>query len=225
MIPTYRTPADLPASLPVFPLTGAILLPRAILPLHIFEPRYLEMFDDALRGDRLIGIVQPAGDGGMTGSPQGRSIGLRDVGCAGRIKSYQELDDGRLMVALGGVSRFRPRSEILLDRRYRTFDVTFDDFADDLNAGLGEDAVDRDGLLEVVKRFLTHRGLQGDLDAMRRSGTEQLVNGLCLASPFTSEERQALIEAKTLADRAKLLVTLAEMEIASGQTGGGQRMQ
>ncbi len=225
MIPTYQTLADLPSALPVFPLTGVLLLPRAILPLHIFEPRYLEMFDDALRGDRLIGIVQPAGDGGMTGSPQGRSVGLRDVGCAGRIKSYQELDDGRLMVALGGIARFRPRAEIGLERQYRTFEVAFDDFAEDLQAGLGEDEIDRDALLEVMKRFLTHRGLQGDLEAMRRSGVEQLVNGLCLASPFMSEERQALIEAKTLGDRAKLLVTLAEMEIASGQTGGGQRIQ
>lgn len=225
MIPTYRTPADLPGSLPVFPLSGAILLPRAILPLHIFEPRYLDMFDDALRGDRLVGIIQPAGDGGMTGSPQGRSVGLRDVGCAGRIKSYQELDDGRLMVALGGVCRFRPLGETDVEKRYRTFKVAFDTFADDLQAGLGESDVDREGLLSVVQRFLAHRGLQGDIDAMRKSGTEQLVNGLCLVSPFTSEERQALVEAKTLGERAKLLVTLAEMEIASGQTGGGQRMQ
>lgn len=225
MIPTYRTTADLPSTLPVFPLSGCILLPRTNLPLQIFEPRYLAMVDDCLRGDRLIGIIQPVGDGGSTGSPLGRGSSLRNVGCAGRIVSYQELDDGRLAIALGGVARFRPGEEVAVDRAYRTFEVDFADFAHDLDVGRDESDVDRDSLLDVLKRFLSHRGLKGDWAAIQRAGTEQLVNGLSLASPFSSEERQALLEAPGLAERAKLLATLAEMEIASGQTGGGQRIQ
>ncbi|MFM9942187.1 MAG: LON peptidase substrate-binding domain-containing protein [Hyphomicrobiaceae bacterium] len=226
MIPTYRTTADLPAMLPVFPLAGCILLPRTMLPLQVFEPRYLAMVDDCLRGDRLIGIIQPVGDGGTTGSPPGRGTALRNVGCAGRIRSYQELDDGRLAIGLGGIARFRPQGEATPDQQpYRTFAVNFADFAFDLEAGDGEASIDREGLLDVLKRFLAHRGLKGDWDAIQRSGSEQLVNGLSLASPFNSEERQALLEAPRLNDRAKLLAALAEMEIASGETGGNQRMQ
>lgn len=225
MIPTYRTIADLPGTLPVFPLAGCILLPRTTLPLQIFEPRYLQMIDDCLRGDRLIGIIQPVGDGGSTGSPLGRSAGLRNVGCAGRLVNYQELADGRLAIALNGIARFRPGVEAELERPYRTFGVDFSDFEHDLTAGANENSIDRERLLDTLKRFLDHRGLSADWEAVKRAGSEQLVNGLSLASPFSSEERQALLEAPTLAERAKLLATLAEMEIASGQTGGGQRIQ
>lgn len=225
MIPTYRTIADLPGTLPVFPLTGCILLPRTTLPLQIFEPRYLQMIDDCLRGERLVGIIQPVGDGGSTGSPLGRSTALRNVGCAGRLVSYQELGDGRLAIALGGIARFRPGKELADEKPYRTFAANFADFEHDLASAEDDSGIDRERLLDTLKRFLEHRGLKADWEAIRRAGTEQLVNGLSLASPFSSEERQALLEAGTLADRAKLLATLAEMEIASGQTGGGQRIQ
>ena len=225
MTSPYATAADLPSTLPVFPLAGAILLPRSTLPLNIFEPRYLRMIDDCLRGDRLIGIIQPASDGGSTGSPQARDATLREVGCAGRIISFQEMDDGRMQIALRGVARFRPRLELGSDKPYRTYRIGFEGFEGDLERGLGEGDVDRAHLLEQLKSFLAHRGLQADWTAVERAGTEQLVNWLSIASPFSPEERQGLLEAPTLAARADMLITLAEMELASGDSGGGRRIQ
>jgi hypothetical protein len=221
----YRTIADLPAELPVFPLVGAILLPLTTLPLNIFEPRYLRMIDDSLKGERMIGIIQPVGDGGATGSPQGRTSSLREVGCVGRLRSFQELDDGRCLIALGGIARFRPLAEVAPERPYRSFRVDYRDFVADLERGAGESDVDKTRLIAVLKRFLAQRGLKADWSTIERSPTEQLVNGLSVACPFAPEERQALVEAATLPERAALLVTLAEMELASGQSGGGQRVQ
>ena len=138
----YQQLTDLPETIPLFPLAGAMLLPRAILPLQIFEPRYLQMVDDCLRGDRIIGIIQPVGEGGRTGSPGGR-VTLKAVGCAGRLRHYQELDDGRLMIGLGGIIRFRPLAELAHAKPYRAFRVGYGDFAHDLTPGHGADAVDR----------------------------------------------------------------------------------
>ena len=229
MLTTYRTIADLPASIPVFPLTGAIMLPRADLPLNIFEPRYLRMFDDAMRGHRIIGMIQPKGDGGATGSPQSASAELAGVGCAGRVTSYQELADGRLLIALTGVSRFRPHEELATTTPYRIVSPDYAPFADDLVAGAGESDVDREALIATLKRFLATRQATADWKRIEATGSEQLVNWLSLASPFGASEKQALLEARTLKERARLLIALAEMEIAAGSggagSGSGSRMQ
>lgn len=221
----YETLSELPSELAVFPLAGAILLPRASLPLNIFEPRYLELFDDVMSGSRLVGIVQPVGEGGPTGSPKDRAAPLREIGCVGRVTTYQEHDDGRLTVVLSGVCRFRALDERQVTHPYRVFGADFAMFAGDLEAGRGEQDVDRERLLDTLRRYLTQRNLKADWTAISRTGSEQLVNWLSVASPFGAAEKQALLEAETLSDRAEALITLAEMELATGGSEPGGRLQ
>lgn len=218
----YRRPADLPPRIPVFPLRGAILLPRATLPLNVFEPRYLQMIDDAMSGLRVIGILQPLGsdDDDEIESPLGKSAGLRRVGCAGRITSYQELDDGRLVITLTGVMRFECVGEAETDTPYRIMSVSYDRFAKDLTEGLGEEFVDRQNLLRVLKSYLEANRLKTDWNAIQRASNEFLINALSVMSPYGPEEKQALLEATDLKMRAEVLIALAEMELASnGGTG------
>jgi uncharacterized protein len=219
----YPNVEVLPRTLPVFPLAGVLLLPRATLPLNIFEPRYLQLFDDALSGARLVGIIQPArqvveGDE----SPQGKAVALRTVGCVGRMSAYQELDDGRLVVQLTGVARFTVTSENDTPRLYRSLTVDYTRFAEDTVVGHGADEVDRDGLLAGFKRFLEARDMKADWDSIRRAPNEQLVNALSIMSPYGPEEKQALLEAGDLKTRASLLVALAEMELAAGHRGAAK---
>ena len=224
----YRSMSDLPAEIPVFPLAGAILLPRATMPLNIFEPRYLAMVDAVLRGDRVIGIIQPVGDGGATGSPESPAAPLSRVGCAGRITAFQEMEDGRLLIVLTGIARFAPTIERTQDMPYRTFRADYLEFASDFVASAGEEDVDRDGLLKVLQKFLEGRQATVDWKQISTTGTEQLVNWLSIVSPFGAKEKQALLEAPNLKARAETLVTLAEMEMASsGGSGGsgGSRVQ
>lgn len=220
MLKRYQTVSELPAEMPLFPLAGAILLPRATLPLNIFEPRYLRMFDDAIGGARIVGMIQPAGAGGPTGSPLEHSAELRDVGCAGRITAYQERDDGRLSIVLTGLARFRIQEERPLSRPYRVMTVDYLRYAHDLASAEEDESVDRSRLLDTLKRYLAQRNLKADWAAIQQTGTETLVNWLSVASPFGSAEKQALLEAVTLKERAEALITLAEMELATG--GGGQ---
>lgn len=215
--------ADLPQAIAVFPLLGAILLPRAILPLHIFEPRYLAMVDAALGGSRLIGMIQPDGEPGPTGSPMGRSSALCRVGCVGRINSFQEIDDGCYVIALSGIARFTPVRELRDELPYRTFEVDYGPWAHDLEPGFGEDEIDRDHLVDVLTKFLSGRRLQADWASIGKSGNEMLVNALSVASPFLPAEKQALLEAGTLAERAATLITLAEMALASGGDDGADK--
>jgi hypothetical protein len=224
----YKSIDELPREIAVFPLVGAILLPRATLPLNIFEPRYLRLFDDVMSRSRLVGIIQPAGDGGPTGSPPDRSAPLLEVGCTGRVTAYQEHSDGRLTVVIGGVARFRVIGEPEVGDPYRVLSVDHRVFAGDLEPGRGEDEVDRGPLLDTLRRYLAQRNLKVDWSAIQRADSETLVNWLSVASPFGSAEKQALLEAATLKDRAEVLVTLAEMELAAGGSGGtepGGRLQ
>jgi uncharacterized protein len=217
----YTSTGLLPRVIPVFPLGGAILLPRATLPLNIFEPRYLEMFDEAMSGSRIVGIIQPAREAGEAETSKGRTVPLRQVGCAGRVSAYQELDDGRLIVGLSGVVRFAIESEAPSGKQYRTCAVTYDTYAGDLKPGEGADDVDRDKLLSTLKRFLEARSLKADWTSIGRAANEQLVNSLSIMSPYGAEEKQALLEAVDLKARSELLVALAEMEIASAGRSGG----
>jgi Lon protease-like protein len=222
-ISQYQRPQDLPQSLPLFPLRGTILLPRATLPLNIFEPRYLAMLDDTLSGSRLIGIIQPARAGTTieAESPHGKSAPLRSVGCAGRVSTYQELDDGRLAISLTGICRFDVMSEATTPTDYRVASVGYDRFALDLTEGLGESDVDRAGLLRVLRTYLDQNRLDTDWVAIEQASSESLVNALSIMAPYGAEEKQALLEARDLKSRAEVLVALAEMEIAASGGSGG----
>jgi Lon protease-like protein len=225
-IDRYRRPADLSPRIPIFPLRGAILLPRATLPLNVFEPRYLEMLDDVMSGDRLIGIIQPAAGTATEDeeSPLSDSVGLRRVGCVGRVTTYQEVDHARLMITLTGITRYEILDEAVTDVPYRVASVSYDRFVADLNEGLGEDQVDRSNLLRVLRSYLDANKLEADWAAIQRASSEFLINALCVMCPYGPEEKQALLEADDLKRRADVLVALAEMELASGG-GSGSTLQ
>jgi Lon protease-like protein len=216
----YRRPADLPSRLPLFPLRGAILLPGSTLPLNIFEPRYLEMIEDVMSGARMLGIVQPAGSDDEE-SPLGKDVPLRRVGGAGRVTSYQELDDGRIAIAVTGIARFEIVGEAESGRAYRMATVSYDRFAGDLTRGLGEEQVDRPRLLGALRTYLEENNLRTDWSVINRAPSEFLVNTLCVMCPYGPEEKQALLEASDLKTRAEVLVALAEMESATRGGSGG----
>lgn len=226
MAPTdrYRRPADLPQQIPVFPLRGVILLPRAVVPLSIFEPRYLAMLEDILSGPRIVGIVQPERSDSDEESPPGKSAGLRSIGCAGRLTAFQELDDDRVLVTVTGVARFGLVSELPTDKAYRIFEVDYDRFGEDFHLGAGEEEVDRSSLLRVLKSYLEAHKLKADWRAILSAPSEYLVNSLSVVCPYGAEEKQALLEAADLKTRAEVLMALAEMELASSESGSGGAM-
>ncbi len=221
LIERYRSPGELPSRIPVFPLRGAILLPRSELPLNVFEPRYLAMVDDALVHHRIIGIIQPGEAGSLGESPGGKEIGLKRIGCAGRITTYQELPDGRLRIALTGIARFSVLREEMTEEPYRVVLPEFGEFSCDFEQDTTVEEVDRAELMRVLKSYLAMRKLDADWTAVARAPLEPLVNGLASMSPFGPEEKQALLEARTLKDRAFVLIALAEMAIAAGDSAGG----
>jgi Lon protease-like protein len=212
---TYRTPEDLPETIPVFPLAGALLLPRAQLPLNIFEPRYLQMTDDAMKGDRIIGMIQPD-----ESKPAPAAMpALYSVGCAGRITRFAETGDGRYQIALTGISRFRAREELSTLTPYRQYRVDFSEFADDFVPRHGESDVDREGLIKALKAYLKANELQADWKDIDDAPTEALVNGLSMLSPYGAREKQALLEAPDLKQRAEVLIAITEMALAKGGDG------
>jgi hypothetical protein len=215
----YRGPNDMPASIPVFPLEGALLLPRGQMPLNIFEPRYLEMVDDSLRdGHRVIGMIQP--DPAHPGSPTRPN--LYKVGCAGRITQFAETGDGRYMLQLTGIARFRIEEEIKVVTSYRQCRVSFASFADDFIARKGEEQVDRDSLLAALTDFLKARNLHADWEKIEKAPNEALVNALAMMAPYGAAEKQAMLEAPDLKTRAEILVVATEIELAKTQDDGGE---
>jgi uncharacterized protein len=207
----------------MFPLRRAIVLPRVALPLTIFEPRYLAMLDDALAGDRVLGLVQPKG--GDEESPPGKAVELRSVGGVGRLTAYEELDDGRVLITLSGIARCVLEQEVACDKPYRLWNVDFANFDRDFVAGTGEDSVDRQHLLDTLRTYLQARNLSADWSAIASASTERLVNSLAVISPYGPEEKQALLEAPDLKARADMLVALAELDLAAGSEGSGSRLQ
>ena len=215
----YKGSADLPENIPVFPLAGALLLPRGQMPLNIFEPRYLAMIDDSLRdGHRLIGMIQP--DPAHPG-PDDKPT-LFKIGCAGRITQIAESGDGRYLLQLTGIARFKVEEELKVATAYRQCRVTFVPFADDFIARKGEDEVDREAVLEALTSFLKANNLKTDWQGVENAPNEALVNALAMMSPYGTAEKQALLEAPNLKARAEILVAVTEMELAKKTAGGGE---
>jgi Lon protease-like protein len=215
----YHGPADVADVIPVFPLPGALLLPRGQMPLNIFEPRYLAMVDDALRsGHRLIGMIQP--DTAHPGPPAKPS--LFRIGCVGRITQLAETGDGRYLIQLTGVSRFAVEQELSVTTPYRQCRVTYQPFADDFIARRGEEEVDRQALLKALAEFLKVNKLQADWEGIENAPNEALVNALAMMSPYGPAEKQALLEAPDLKTRAEILVAATEIELAKGRTATGE---
>lgn len=206
----------LPATVPIFPLTGVLLLPRGPLPLNIFEPRYLAMVDDALATDRLIAMAQPLEPGSRAKKPD-----VYPIVCGGRVTSYEETDDGRYLITLTGVARCRITDELPTTRGYRRVAVDWSEFQDDLESR-GPCALDRDRLEPALERYFQLQGINANWDAIRETEDDRLVTSLAMICPFEAPEKQALLEASTPSERAALLISLVEMAVLStGPTGAG----
>jgi Lon protease-like protein len=203
-------PADLPETVSVFPLPGALLLPRSRLPLHIFEPRYLQMLDDALKTkERLIAMVQP--------NPSVNDEDkLHRIGCAGRVTQFSETEDGRYLITLTGISRFRVMSELDSFTPYRRCAVSWDGFDRDLGKTEKDNGFDRNAFLTLLERFFSSRQLSTDWDSLKDAEDELLVNSLSMLLDFDPEDKQALLEAPCLRTRRETLVTLIEFALRGG---------
>lgn len=203
--------ADLPETIPVFPLPGALMLPRARLPLHIFEPRYLAMLDDTLKtSHRLIGMVQPRE---IPGSTERK---LHSIGCAGRLTAFSETEDGRYMITLSGASRFRITREVNGFTPYSRADVSWTGFDRDLGGEEKDTSFDRPAFLNLLQRFFEAKGLSTDWDSLKEAENELLINSLSMLCPFDAEDKQALLEAPSLSTRRETLVTLIEFALRGG---------
>ena len=205
----------LPSQIPIFPLTGVLLLPRGELPLNIFEPRYLHMTEDALAADRMIGMIQPIEHEATQANPP-----VYRTGCAGRIVAFQETDDGRFLLTLKGVCRFDVEKELPLKRGYRPVVADWSRHRDDLAAN-GE-RIDRARLLASLRSYFSVHGISADWKAIEASADERLVTCLSMICPFEASEKQALLEAPTLLERSRVLTTLVEMSVharSPGQSG------
>ena len=201
---------DLPDTLPIFPLPGALMLPRARLPLHIFEPRYLAMIEDCLKTKhRLIGMIQPRE------TPAGEAR-LQAIGCAGRLTGFSETEDGRYMVTLSGMSRFRVKQEVQGFTPYRRCLVDWARFARDLGPVEADPGFKRDAFMATLSRYFTKMELSTDWGGLKDADVELLINSLSMLCPFSPEDKQALLEAPTLETRRETLVTLIEFALRSG---------
>ncbi len=220
----YRLLSDLPEIIPLFPLKNVILLPRSNLPLNIYEPRYLQMTDDILGNERLIGMIQPE-SGFETELSSDIFVPLRTTGCVGRLTEFSETEDGRLLITLTGICRFDILNEEKTDLPYRKFKVDYSRFEKDLEQGFGEEEVDRENLLSILKTYLQLHELDADWDSINQSSNEFLVNTLSIISPYGTEEKQALLETPDLKSRSEVLMALAEMDIASRNDDTGNTIQ
>jgi Lon protease-like protein len=216
----YRSPGDLPETIPVFPLPGALLLPRSDMPLNIFEPRYIAMIDFALRHERIVGMIQP--DESVAAGSLGPH--LFAIGCAGRITSFAETGDDRYMITLTGISRFKIVEEMLGGTPFRRCRVTAIPFVGDFAARTADEAVDRDAVLKTFRAYLDAHNLDADWESVGRASNETLINALAMMAPFGTAEKQALLEAPDLRSRAETLVAITEMSLAR-DPGSGHSLQ
>jgi len=209
---------DLPPVIPVFPLPGALLLPRGRLPLNIFEPRYLAMVDHAMRTSRLIGMIQPCS--GSAAKPS-----LFPVGCVGRVTSWSETGDGRFLITLTGVARFQIETELETATPYRQVQACYKAFPHDLEDCEGDVEIDRTRLAAGLRCYLRQHKIDADWSSIERAPAEVLINSLAMICPFDVAEKQGLLEAPTLCDRARMLTTLIEMAAAKGSAESGGTVQ
>ncbi len=225
----YRKASDLPEVIPVFPLVAGLLLPRGQMPLNIFEPRYLVIVDEALAGDRVIGIIQPQIINGVAvQDKEGAAKGtdrpeLSAVGCLGRITSYTETGDGRVLITLQGICRFRLEEELPVPHPFRMARIT--PYLQDLEEEQGEKEVDREALLQAFRDYLEANGLEADWESIAKAGNETLVNALSMMSPFGEAEKQALLEAPDLKTRAETLVAITEIALVRNGDDYGSGLQ
>jgi Lon protease-like protein len=210
-----RGGTTLPVILPIFPLTGVLLLPRGRLPLNIFEPRYLAMTRDALAGERLIGMVQPSDPGASGANPP-----VYPTGCAGRITSFSETEDGRFLITLTGICRFRIHEELPLLQGYRRIVPEWQNFANDLGSE-AEPGFDRERLLRGLRAFFQQHQISADWDAIGSVPGERLITSVAMICPFDPSEKQALLEAPDLDERARLLTAIVEMAVLNPPSDGG----
>jgi hypothetical protein len=213
----YRKPADLPGALSVFPLTGAVLLPRSSLPLNIFEPRYLNMVDDALASDRLIGMIQPAGAGP---APE-----LMQIGCAGRLTAFAETGDGRYLITLTGVCRFRVAQELPQAHPYRRVTPDWAPFAHDLVDQMPDPTIDRERMIRAMRRYAQAIGVSVDWEQVDATPSEALIDVATQICPFEPIEKQTLLEARSHNERAGALIMLLELNSAGAGPPDRSRMQ
>ena len=204
---------QLPEILPIFPLTGVLLLPRGKLPLNVFEPRYLAMTEDALSGNRMIGIIQPSDPLNRASVPP-----VYPIGCAGRITSFSETDDGRYLITLTGVCRFETVRELPIVRGYRRVDVSWERFAADLDEA-GPALFDRARLVEGLRTYFKIQGISANWDAVESTPDERLVTSLAMICPFEPSEKQALLECGSLSERASMMVAIIEMSVLDKRSG------
>lgn len=208
------SPASLPDRIPIFPLPGAILLPGGRLPLNIFEPRYLAMTRDAMKGARMIGMIQPSDVDSDEFEPP-----VFRTGCLGRIADFSETGDGRYLIELSGVCRFNVVEELSRDTPYRQVIADYEPYKGDFTAGDGPQDMDRAGLLSALRAFLDSRGLKADWDAAEKASDTVLVNSLSMVLPMIPAEKQALLEAVSIADRAAVMTALMQMATLEGDDG------
>ena len=219
----YKGPDDLPGVIAIFPLPGALLLPRGQMPLNIFEPRYLAMVDDVMRsGLRVIGMIQP--DPTHPGPDQTKPHLFR-IGCVGRITQLAESGDGRYLIQLTGFARFRIEEEFAVTTPYRQCRVTYQPFLADFTARKGENEVDRKTLLRTLADFLKANNLKADWEGIENAPNEALVNALAMMSPYGPPEKQAMLEAPDLKTRAEILIAVTEMDLAKKRTTGDPGLQ
>ncbi len=212
--------ADLPEAIPVFPLPGALLLPRARLPLHIFEPRYLAMLEDCMKTkERLIGMVQPRE------VPEGVERRLHTIGCAGRLTGFSETEDGRYMITLTGISRFRMLREVDGFTPYIRAEVDWSGFERDLGPAERDSGFKRERFLDLLSRFFASQSLSTDWDSLKEAEDELLINSHSMLCPFEVEDKQALLEAPSLSTRRETLVTLIEFALRGGGNQSGEVVQ
>jgi Lon protease-like protein len=216
----YRLGKDLPSAMPIFPLAGALLLPGGRMPLNIFEPRYLEMVDAAIAGPRLIGIIQPGLDGALRadGEPE-----LCNVGCIGRIISFSESGDGRYLISLQGVCRFRIAQELTVKTPFRQCRLS--PFLTDLDEDRAAAEIDRPSLLRAFRAYLQANDLEADWESVSRAENAMLVNALSMMAPYGPAEKQALLEAADLKTRAETLIAITEMALARENDDFGSSLQ
>ena len=222
MLKRLESPDDLPQSVPIFPLSGALLLPFSHRPLSIFEPRYIEMIDSALRGNRLIGLIQPEDPSEV--SPRGRAP-LQKIGCVGRLTHWEEHAEGRYFVILEGLCRFEMSAELTTMTAYRQAKISADAFASDFQRGFGAERVDRSRFEKMMRDYAEFAKIDLNWEEIERTTTGDLVNFCCMVSPYGSAEKQQLLEANTLEDRAETLIALVEYEMAKGGAEGTRPLQ